>query len=163
MGLKIRFIILAILLSLRLFGANNELIKSATVIGMTFTAFSILFSLIKGKRPLGGNYAFAGIFTAVLGTAVISYMLLQNGITFFLLPIVFGCLGAFALALIFMKRRHKLVIYIGGILGGAAVAIVILGFTAYLITGFQNGFVPINETYTVALDNGVLPFAWAGH
>lgn len=159
MGLKVRFIIIAILLGLRLWGANSELVKSATVIGMTFTAFTIIFSLVKGrnKRPMGGNYAFAGIFTAVLGVAVISYMLLKNGMNIFLFPVIFISLAVFAVSLIFMKKRNKLIIFIGGLLGGAAIAVVVIGFTTYFLTGVQNGFTPINETYNVALSN----FVWA--
>lgn len=166
MGLKLRFIIIAILLGLRLYGANSELIKAATAIGMTFTAFSILFTLIRGrdKRPMGGNYTFVGIITAIVGVIIISNFLMRGeGINLHLLPIIFISLVAFALALILMKRHNRFAMYMGGIMGGAAVAVVSLGFLTYLIIGVKNGFMPINEAYHVALSEMPfeIPFVWA--
>lgn len=153
MGLKVRFIIIAILLGLRLYGANSELIKAATAIGMTFTAFSIIYSLVKGKnrRPMGGGIAFAGVFTAVAGVVVVSYYLLKNGLTLYLFPVIFISMGVFLIATLLMKKKSKLIIYMGGLLGGAAVATVVFGFTAYMLTGVREGFVPINESVSVAL------------
>ena len=165
MTLKVRFIIIAILLGLRLYGANSELIKAATAIGMTFTAFSILYTLIKGRnrRPMGGNVTFAGILTAVAGVICISALMMKTGITFFLLPIIFISLATFALSIFLMKNKNPFSLYMGGVLGGGAVSVVALAFVLYLTIGATNGFTPVNETFNVALTDLPfdIPFAWA--
>ena len=166
MGLKVRFIIIAILLGLRLYGANNELIKAATTIGMTFTACTIIYSLVKGKsrRPMGGTTAFIGIMSAVIIVAIVSNFLMkrEEGLNFYLFPIIFICIGIFTLALFLMKRKNHFSIYIGGLLAGGSVAVIILGFASYLILGATNGFTPIQDSYNVALSGeSFIPFVWA--
>lgn len=166
MGLRIRFIIIAVLLGLRLYGANSELIKAATTIGMTFTACTIIYSLVRGKsrRPMGGTTAFIGIISSVVIVAIVSNFLMkrEEGLNFYLFPIIFACIGIFTLALFLMKKKNRFSIYIGGLLAGGAVAVIVLGFASYLILGATNGFTPIQESYNVALSGeSLIPFAWA--
>lgn len=148
--MKIRFIIIAILLGLRLYGADSELLKAATTIGMTVTAFTICFSLIRGrdKRPMGGQVTTWGVVSAIGTVVFFSNFLMRNGgISFYLLPIIFVALGVFIVALLLMKRHSKMLNFSGGVLAGGAVSIVCLAFVTYIALGTMNGFTPVTEVY----------------
>lgn len=142
----IRLLIVGILVALRLWGADSEMIKVASLIGLVITGYSLLFTLCKGrKRKVKFSiFLLSGIIGGVVWTVgFIFWKSTHGGIDFPLLWTVALCAIPFAGAVIIWRVvKKKPVHVITGILLAGSLSVLAFSLVGYASASLTEAKIP---------------------